>query len=90
MRLASVLTDAPLEADPLLPNRCGTCRNCQEACPVKAIHGAGWEDHPQSREEALHLSKCLEKLTEDFARRPGVGKNICGICIKVCPWGKSR
>ena len=89
VRLASVLTNAPLEADPLLPNRCGSCRKCQEACPVQAIRGATWEDHPPSRDDALELAKCAGQLG-DFARLPGIGKSICGICIKACPWGKSR
>lgn len=90
VRLATLLTNAPLEADPMLPNRCGTCRRCQEACPAAAIKGGSWEDHPQTRAEALDLSRCLEKVNEDFAKRPEIGKPICGICIRVCPWGKPK
>lgn len=90
VRLATLLTNAPLESDPMLPNQCGSCRNCQEACPASAIKGASWEDHPQTREEALHFSRCLEKVNEDFAKRPEIGKPICGVCISVCPWGKPR
>lgn len=88
VRLATVLTNAPLEADPLLANRCGSCQRCQEACPAGAIKGGVWEDHPQTREEALYFSRCVEKVNEDFAKRPEIGKPICGICIRVCPWGK--
>ncbi len=87
VRLTTLLTNAPLEADPLLPNRCGSCRRCQEACPAQAIKGTTWEDHPESREDALNLAACTQKLTSDFSVLPGIGKNICGICIKVCPWG---
>lgn len=90
VRLATLLTNAPLEPDELLPNRCGKCKKCQEACPVGAIKGAKWEDHPQTREEALHFTRCVEKVTEDFAKRPEIGKPICGVCISVCPWGKAR
>lgn len=90
VRLATVLTDAPLEADSLQANRCGTCQQCQKACPAGAIKGGSWEDHPQTREEALYFSRCVEKVNEDFAKRPEIGKPICGICISVCPWGKSR
>lgn len=88
VRLATLLTNAPLEPDPLQPNRCGTCSKCQEACPASAIKGVSWEDHPQTREEALHFTRCVEKLTADFAKRPEIGKNICGVCISACPWGK--
>ncbi|KLU63436.1 epoxyqueuosine reductase [Peptococcaceae bacterium CEB3] len=90
VRLATLLTNAPLDPDPLQPNRCGKCNKCQLACPAAAIKGVSWDDHPQSREEALHFSRCVEKLTNDFAKRPEIGKNICGVCISVCPWGKRR
>lgn len=72
-------------ADPI-PNRCGKCRNCLEACPSGAIKAASWEDHPENREVALDFAKCVDKLTKDFAQRPLIGKPICGVCIKVCPW----
>lgn len=90
VRLATILTDAPLDTDKPLPNHCGECRKCQEACPANAIKGILWEEHPESREEALYFSKCVEKLTLDFAKRPNIGKSVCGICIKVCPWGRKR
>ncbi|MDR3584742.1 MAG: 4Fe-4S dicluster domain-containing protein [Desulfosporosinus sp.] len=90
VRLATLLTNAPLESDPLLTNRCGSCQECQNACPAAAIKGGSWEDHPQTREEALHFSRCVEKVKEDFAKRPEIGKPICGVCISVCPWGKPK
>ena len=90
VRLATLLTNAPFESDPLLPNRCGICQKCKEACPAAAIKGVSWEDHPQTREEALHFPQCVEKVNEDFAKRPEIGKPICGVCISVCPWGKPK
>ncbi|MDP4126616.1 MAG: 4Fe-4S dicluster domain-containing protein [Bacillota bacterium] len=90
VRLATLLTNAPLEPDPMVSNRCGTCKKCQDACPASAIKGRLWEDHPQSREEALHFSLCVEKVNEDFAKRPEIGKPICGVCIRACPWGKPK
>lgn len=90
VRLTTLLTDAPLEPDEVQSNRCGTCRKCQEACPAAAIKGISWEDHPQTREDALYFGRCVEKVTEDFAKRPEIGKAICGVCISVCPWGKKR
>lgn len=87
VRLTAVLTNAPLDTDSPLPNRCGKCHKCQDACPVTAIKGNSWEEYPQTREDALHFSKCVEKLTLDFAKLPNIQKPICGLCIKVCPWG---
>ncbi len=86
IRIASVLTNAPLQADPIVPFRCGTCTRCVEACPVEAIRGNSWEKYPESRETALDFEKCKNLLTQDFAQRPELGFPVCGICIKVCPF----
>jgi epoxyqueuosine reductase len=88
IRLVTVLTDAPLEIDRPIKNRCGECNLCRDACPARAIRGVGTKDNYSSREEALHLSRCVEKLTGEFAELPDVGSPICGICIKICPFGR--
>lgn len=87
VRLATVLTDAPLEADSPVPNRCGGCTSCRDACPVGAIKGEGTDDHYKTRNEALYFERCVEKLTTEFAPMQDIGHPICGICIKVCPFG---
>ena len=87
IRLVTVLTDAPLDPDGPIKNRCGKCTLCQEACPVEAIKGVGTEAHYASRTEALHFSRCVGKLVGEFKELPNVGAPICGICIKVCPFG---
>jgi epoxyqueuosine reductase QueG len=86
VRLATVLTDAPLQSDTPIPNRCGSCSNCQKACPAQAIKGVATRDHYKDREEALFLDRCAEKLVRDFASLPEIGTEICGICIKACPF----
>ncbi|MDD4775280.1 MAG: 4Fe-4S dicluster domain-containing protein [Syntrophomonas sp.] len=90
VRYAVVLTDAPLTPDQPMPFRCGNCTKCVEACPVEAIKGAAWEEHPADRETALFFDRCLGKLKDDFAVRPEIGQPICGICIKACPWTNPR
>ncbi len=87
IRLVTVLTDAPLEVNGPITNRCGKCTLCRDACPAGAIKGVVTKTHFKSREEALELRLCVEKLNE-FAKLPGVDANICGICIKVCPFGR--
>jgi len=88
VRLVTVLTKAPLVADEPMENRCGKCMNCREACPVDAIRGVGTDTHYETRNDAIYLSRCAEKLTGEFAALPEIGTPICGICIKVCPFGK--
>ncbi len=90
VRLVTILTNAPLIPDKPLKNRCGKCTNCMDACPAGAIKGVSTKDHYENRNQAIHLSKCVEKLTLDFASDPDIGVPICGICINVCPFGRKR
>lgn len=89
-RLVAVLTDAPLPPDAPIANRCGTCDRCREACPAGAIKGVATETHYRDRDEALDFALCARKCLEDFARRPGMTKPVCGVCIRVCPHGGKR
>ncbi len=88
VRLVTVLTNAPLEIDGPIKNRCGKCTSCRDACPVGAIKGVSTKDHYKNRNEALHFDKCMEKLTGEFAKLTDIGSPICGICIKACPFGR--
>lgn len=89
IRLATILTDMPLEPDQPLKNRCGKCSECSKACPASAIKNASADDRYANRDEALHFSRCVEKTLE-FSARPGIGGRICGVCVKVCPFGKGK
>jgi len=74
IRLATVLTDAPLKTDAPVNGGCGDCRRCIEICPVGAIK----DSHTEWNKQA-----CLEKL-KYFAKAYNVGQYICGLCVKVC------
>lgn len=89
VRFVTVLTDMALTPDPPLKNRCGSCTCCSEACVAQAIRNVATEFHYASREEALDFRKCADKLVNEFSQRENIGKPICGICIKVCPWGRT-
>jgi epoxyqueuosine reductase QueG len=90
IRLVTVLTNALLEIDKPIKNRCGKCTLCQDACPVSAIKGVETKGHYRSRNHALYLSRCAAKLVGEFSKLPSVGAPICGICIKVCPYGRTK
>ena len=90
VRLVTVLTTAPLAVDGPVPNRCGRCTRCRDACPAGAIKGVATAGHYASRDEALHFERCANWLTQKFAPLPGVETPICGLCIKVCPFGRYR
>lgn len=86
-RLATVLTDMPLIPDKPIKNRCGNCVECVKACPESAIKNITTDSHYESRDIAIDLDKCHRRLLE-FKSVPGIGNRICGICIRVCPFGK--
>ena len=88
IRLATILTDMPLEAGEPMKNKCGSCRECIEACIVKALKDSSFEDYPK-REEVFDVEKCAKKLQE-FASDPDIGYMVCGICVKVCPYGLKK
>ena len=77
----------PLSFDKPLKNRCGTCKECTKACPVSAIKNIRTEDRYESREGALHFNRCVEQ-TLVFKAQPGIHAQICGVCVKVCPFGR--
>jgi len=74
IRLATILTDMPMETDSPVENDCGECRKCIDICPASAIR----ESHREWNKAA-----CLEKL-KYFAKAHNVGQYICGLCVKVC------
>jgi epoxyqueuosine reductase len=74
LRLATVLTDMPLEPDKTPDLDCGGCFNCLATCPAGSIH--------ENPEDFDHLA-CFEKLKE-FKRAGIVGQFICGVCVKAC------
>lgn len=88
-RLGTVLTDAMIEPDSPIENRCGSCMECTKACPAEAIKNVSTKDYYKDRDEAIDIKKCYEK-TLYFKSLYGIGATICGVCIKVCPWGRKR
>lgn len=89
LRLITILTDLDLPADRPLPNRCGKCTACSDACPAGAIKGVPFGDGYSSREAAWDAQRC----TDWMRAYPILGKQneahlICGLCIKACPVGR--
>ncbi len=74
VRLATVLTNFPLDCGEPIGRDCGECRNCLEVCPAGAIK--------EKRDDFDHLS-CYERLRQ-FKKEGFVGQYICGICLKAC------
>jgi epoxyqueuosine reductase QueG len=67
-----------------IPDRCGSCTRCIEACPTHAL------DVPYQ----MDTTRCIAYLTIehkgpiDEELMPGIGRQVfgCDICQDVCPW----
>ena len=87
--LAVLLTSLPVQeagASPVVPDRCGSCRRCLDACPTGALIA------PYQMDATL----CIAYLTIEH-RGPiaeslldGMGRQVfgCDICQEVCPWNR--
>lgn len=84
--LGEIIFDRPFTAyDEPLPNRCGTCTRCLDACPTGALTGPC----------TLDARRCLSYLTIEYrgdtlpaeaARAMGNCIYGCDRCQQACPW----
>lgn len=94
VRLGTVLTDLELDSGSPMDNKCGDCRLCILSCPSKALSYREFKTRPSTREEIFDPKKCsarLNNMKEILSKKPGIGEfavTVCGMCIKVCPYGK--
>jgi epoxyqueuosine reductase len=84
--LGCVLADIELDYDLPVPDRCGTCTRCIDACPTQALVAP----------YVLDSRKCISYTTIELrgelpeADRQGIGHHLfgCDICQDVCPWNR--
>ena len=85
VRLTSVLTDMELPAaKPIEDSRCGDCTACVDICSAKAPLGTNWRAGME-RGHFFDAFACRGAARER-ARKIGIDKPICGVCIVSCPW----
>lgn len=85
VRWATVLTNAPLTpTGKPMKERCGTCTNCVDICPVSAFKGEPFREN-EAREVRYNARKC-ENYLENLSRSRSPA--VCGLCVYNCPHGK--
>lgn len=85
IRLTSVLTNAPLNADsPKTKSQCADCNACVRACPGVAVEGKLWRPGLQ-RDELYDAINC-KRTAKQLSAKVGIDETLCGKCIEVCPY----
>ena len=86
VRLGSIFTNCEFDVSSVEPvSLCKNCNLCVEACPSGAISGREWSPECE-REDMFDPEKCSTYMKEKFKH---IGRGaVCGICMKVCPYGK--
>lgn len=86
VRLGTVFTDCEFDVSDVNPiSICGDCRKCVDACPSGAIKGHEWKIGC-TRDDMFDPEKCSTYMKQKFKH---IGRGaVCGICMKVCPYGK--
>jgi len=86
--LGVILTSLDLAPGIPIPDRCGSCTRCIDACPTDAIVAPG----------KLDARRCIAYLTIEkrgeipLEFRDQVGHHVfgCDICQDVCPWNNKK
>jgi epoxyqueuosine reductase len=91
LRLVSLLTNYPVDitAIPVDKSKCGKCEICVVNCPANAATGQLWDTYTD-RDVFFDAHKCRNKCRELTKKFLDLDLAICGICISVCPIGKSK
>ncbi len=85
--IANVITNKKFEYSPTIPDYCGSCTACIDACPTNAI----------VKDYVVDSNKCISYLTienkgeisEEFKNKFEGWLFGCDICQDVCPWNTS-
>jgi epoxyqueuosine reductase len=84
--LITSLDVAPEQVALTVPDRCGTCTRCIEACPTDALIAP----------RQMDATRCISYLTIEHKGpilpelMKGMGRQVfgCDICQDVCPWNR--
>ncbi len=85
--LASILTTLELPYDSPMPNHCGNCHRCEQACPTSALHDGCCDAR---RCLSYWTIEAKEAMPEDIRAAQSNHLYGCDACQEVCPWNRPR
>ena len=69
----------------IFQKKCTACEECVDICPVQAFTGARFNpSEPRTARFNAHLCSDYSKK-----RKEKIGEGLCGLCVYICPHGKS-
>ena len=92
--LGELFLNIPLAYDQPLPNRCGSCHRCIDACPTGAL--GTWNSPTAHHLHPFDAARCLSyqtienrgTLSTDIAAAMGNTIYGCDKCQTACPWNR--
>jgi epoxyqueuosine reductase len=72
-----------MEYDTPLPDRCGTCTRCIDACPTKALNGKSLDARRCISYQTIENKKSVADDIQPKLSNCALG---CDICAEACPW----
>lgn len=85
--LALLLLDQELEPDaPLIPDQCGACQSCIQACPAQILG----QDLFEAKHCVSYLTQSKEVLSPEECESLGLRIFGCDTCQEVCPHNQER
>ncbi|MBE6418235.1 MAG: tRNA epoxyqueuosine(34) reductase QueG [Akkermansiaceae bacterium] len=84
--LATILTTLELPYDTPIPNRCGTCHRCEQACPTAALNNGRCDARRCIAYWTIEAKAPTPQHITQAATERIYG---CDICQEACPWNRA-
>lgn len=85
--LATILTTLELPCDSPMPNRCGKCHRCEQACPTQALHNSSCDAR---RCLSFWTIEAKSPIPPEIRAAQGYHLYGCDACQEACPWNSPR
>jgi epoxyqueuosine reductase len=78
-----LMLNIEMQYDIPVPNRCGTCTRCIDACPTNALNNNSLDARKCISDQTIESKNDINVELQDKLSNCAFG---CDICADVCPW----